>query len=57
MHKPTTWGNKLMFPLIIKYKQNKLLMNNRLTILVKRVAKLHEAELMACHCIEEFHLW
>jgi hypothetical protein len=52
MHKPTMWGNKLMFPPIIKYKRNKLPMNVFLTVLVKRMAELREAELMACHCVE-----
>jgi hypothetical protein len=56
MHKPSPWGNRLMFPPIIKDKRNKPLMNDRLTTLVKRVAELCEAELKVCHCIEGFHL-
>jgi hypothetical protein len=43
-------------PPIIKDKRNDLLMNNRLTALVKRVAELREDGLRACHCVEEFHL-
>jgi hypothetical protein len=46
-----------LFPQIIKDKWNELPMNDRLTSLVKRVAKVHEAGLKACHYIEEFHLW
>jgi hypothetical protein len=43
-------------PSIIKDKRNEPLMNNRLSALVKRVAKLREVELRACHCVKEFHL-
>jgi hypothetical protein len=57
MHKPALWGNKFLFPPIIKDKRNEPSMNDRLTALVKRVAKLHEVGLKAWHCIEEFHLW
>jgi hypothetical protein len=32
-------------------------MNSRLSALFKCVAELCEAELKACHYIEEFHLW
>jgi hypothetical protein len=56
MHKPMTWGNMLLFPPIIKDKQNEPQMNDRLTALVKRVAELCEAGLKACHYVEEFHL-
>jgi hypothetical protein len=52
MHKPAPWGNMLLFPLIIKDKQNEPPMNDRLTTLVKRVAGLK-----ACHCVKKFHLW
>jgi hypothetical protein len=31
-------------------------MTSRLTTLVKRVAKLHDTGLWACHCAEEFTL-
>jgi hypothetical protein len=57
MHKPAPWGNKLLFPPIIKDKWNDPSMNDRLTALVKRVAELHEVGLKACHCVKEFHLW
>jgi hypothetical protein len=57
MHKPAPWGNMLMFPPVIKDKRNEPPMNDRLTALVKHVAKLHEAGLKACYCVEEFHLW
>jgi hypothetical protein len=56
MHKPTPWGNMLLFPPIIKDKRNEPPMNDRLTALVKRVAELREAGLKVCHCVEEFHL-
>jgi hypothetical protein len=56
MHKLVSWGNMLLFPPIIKDKRNEPPMNDRLTTLVKRVAKLCEAGLKVCHCIEEFHL-
>jgi hypothetical protein len=56
MHKPTSWGNMLLFPPIIKDKRNEPSMNNHLTALVKRVAELREAGLKACHRIEEFHI-
>jgi hypothetical protein len=56
MHKLVSWGNRLLFPLIIKDKRNKLPMNDRLTTLVKRVAELREVGLKTCHCVEEFHL-
>jgi hypothetical protein len=56
MHKPAPWGNTLMFPSIIKDKWNEPPMNDCLTALVKRVAELCEAELKACHCVDEFHL-
>jgi hypothetical protein len=56
MHKPASWGNKLLFLPIIKDKRNEPSMNDHLTALVKRVAELREAGLKACHCVEEFHL-
>jgi hypothetical protein len=56
MHKPALWGNRQLFPPIIKDKQNEPLMNDRLTALVKHVAELHEAGLKACHYVEEIHL-
>jgi hypothetical protein len=56
MHKPASWGNMLLFPLIIKDKWNEPSMNDRLTALVKRVTKHREARLKVCHCIKEFHL-
>jgi hypothetical protein len=56
MHKPAPWGKRLLFSPIIKDKRNEPLMNDRLTALVKRMAKLREAGLKACHCIKEFHL-
>jgi hypothetical protein len=31
-------------------------MTNRLAALTKRVAELRQADLEACHCIEEFYL-
>jgi hypothetical protein len=57
MDTPAPWGNRLLFPPIIKDKQNEPTMNTHLSALVKRVAELCEARLKACHCVEEFHLW
>jgi hypothetical protein len=56
MHTAAPWGNKLMFPPIVKDKWKEPLMNDRLSALVKRVAELCKARLRACHCIKEFHL-
>jgi hypothetical protein len=56
MHTPAAWGNKLMFPPIIKDKQKEPPMNDRLSALVKCMAELREAGLKACHCVKEFHL-
>jgi hypothetical protein len=56
MHTSATWGNMLLFPPVIKDKRTEPPMNERLFALVKRVAKLCEAGLKACHCVEEFHL-
>jgi hypothetical protein len=57
MHKPAPWGKRLLFPPIIKDERNEPSMNNRLTALVKSVAKLREAGIKACHCVKKFHLW
>jgi hypothetical protein len=56
MHKLASWGNRLLFPLIIKDKRNEPPMNNCLSTPVKHVAKIRDAGLRASHCIEEFHL-
>jgi hypothetical protein len=32
-------------------------MTDRLAALTKRVAKLHQAGLESCHCVDEFYLW
>jgi hypothetical protein len=56
VHKLVPWGNRLLFPLIIKDKRNEPPMNNCLSVLVKCMAELHEARLRLWHCIEEFHL-
>jgi hypothetical protein len=56
MHKPASWGNRLMFPPIIKDKRNESSMNSHLSALAKRVVVLQKAGLRACHCVEEFHL-
>jgi hypothetical protein len=37
MHKLAPWGNRLLFPPIIKDKRNEPPMNHRLSTLVKRV--------------------
>jgi hypothetical protein len=57
MHKPAPWRNKVLFPPIIKDKQNEPPMNDRLIALVKRIVELCEARLKVFHCIEELHLW
>jgi hypothetical protein len=56
MHKLAPWGNRLLFPPIIKDKRNEPPMNSRLSTIAKHVAALYEAGLRVCHCIEEFHL-
>jgi hypothetical protein len=56
MYKPMSWGNRIMFPPIIKDKQNEPPMNDRLTALVKQSAELLEVGLKACHYVEEFHV-
>jgi hypothetical protein len=44
-------------PPFVKDKRGGPAMTPHLVTLVKRVAKLHEAGLKACHCAEEFTLW
>jgi hypothetical protein len=56
MHVQPSWVNKLMFPPAIKNKQMEPLMIDHLATLNKRVAKLRQAGLEACHFIKEFHL-
>jgi hypothetical protein len=56
MHKLAPWGNKLLFPPIVKDKRNELSMNSHLSALDNRMVILHEAGLRVCHCVEEFHL-
>jgi hypothetical protein len=56
MHDQPSWVNKLLFPPAIKNKQSEPPMTNRLAVLAKCVAELHQAGLEACHCVEEFYL-
>jgi hypothetical protein len=57
IHVPPPWVNKLLFPPAIKNKWMELPMTGRLAALIKRVAKLRQASLEVCHCVEEFYLW
>jgi hypothetical protein len=56
MHDQPPWINKLLFPPAIKNKQSESPMTDRLAALTKRVAELRQADLEACHCVEEFYL-
>jgi hypothetical protein len=56
MHDQPPCVNKLMFPPAIKNKRLEPPMINRLAALTKRVAKLCQAGLEACHCVKEFYL-
>jgi hypothetical protein len=56
MHDQPPWVNKFLFPTAIKNKGSEPLMTDRLAVLTKRVAKLHQAGLEACQCIKEFYL-
>jgi hypothetical protein len=56
MHVRPLWVNKLLFPPAIKNKWMESSMIDRLATLIKRVAELHQADIEACHYIEEFHL-
>jgi hypothetical protein len=51
------WVNKLLFPPAIKNKRSESPMTNRLVVLTKCVADLHQAGLEMCHCVKEFYLW
>jgi hypothetical protein len=50
------WVNKLLFPPAIKNKRSEQPMVDRLVALTKRVAKLRQADLEACHYVKEFYL-
>jgi hypothetical protein len=56
IHDQPPWVNKLLFPPAIKNKRSEPPMTDRLAALTKRVAKLHQASLEACHYVEEFYL-
>jgi hypothetical protein len=56
MHDQLQWVNKLQFPPAIKNNRSESLMTDRLAALTKCVAELRQADLKACHCIEEFYL-
>jgi hypothetical protein len=45
-----------MFPLAIKNNRLEPPMTDRLAALTKHVAELRQADLEACHCVEEFYL-
>jgi hypothetical protein len=51
------WTNKHLLPPHVEDKRKELEMTPCLKALVKRVTELCQAELEACHCIEEFTLW
>jgi hypothetical protein len=52
MHDQPPWVNKLLFPPTIKNKKMKSPMTDRLAALIKRVAKLRQSGLEACHYVE-----
>jgi hypothetical protein len=54
IHDQPPW--ELLFPPAIKNKRSEPPMTDRLAALTKRVAKLRQAGLEACHCVEEFYL-
>jgi hypothetical protein len=54
MHVQLQWVNKLLFLPFIKDKWGEPPMTPRWAALVKRVAKLRETGLKACHCAKEF---
>jgi hypothetical protein len=56
MHVPASWVNKILFPPNINDKLTEMKMTACFSALVNRIADLREAELKACHCVEEFHL-
>jgi hypothetical protein len=57
MHIDPQWVNRHLLPPLIHNKRGEPEMTARLTALVKRVTKLHDIGLRACHCAEEFILW
>jgi hypothetical protein len=56
MHDQSSWVNKLLFPPAIKNKRLEPPMTDRLVALTKHVAELRQADLEACHYVEEFYL-
>jgi hypothetical protein len=56
MHVAPHWVNRHLLPPLINNKRGEPKKTPRLAALVKRVAKLHDASLRACHCVEEFTL-
>jgi hypothetical protein len=56
MHVEPLWVNKLLFPLKVKDKRGEPKVTPRLAALIKKVVKLHQARLKACHYVEEFTL-
>jgi hypothetical protein len=56
MHDQPPWVNKFMFPLAIMNKRTEPLITNRLAVLTKCIAELHQANLEAWHCIEKFYV-
>jgi hypothetical protein len=57
MHGQPPWINNLLFLPAIKNKRSEPPMTDCLAALTKRVVKLHQAGLEACHCVKEFYLW
>jgi hypothetical protein len=57
MHDQPPSVNKLLFPPAIKNKRSEPPMADRLAALTRRVAELRQADLEACHCVEEFYFW
>jgi hypothetical protein len=56
MHDQPPWVNKFLFPPAIKNKRMGPPMTDRLVMLTKRVAELHQPGLEVCHCVEEFYV-
>jgi hypothetical protein len=57
IHTEPQWTNKHLLPPHVEDKRKEPEMTPRLKALVKRVIELRQADLEACHYIEEFTLW
>jgi hypothetical protein len=58
MHVEPQCVNMHLLPSLINDKRREPKMTPRLTAMVKQVAELHNVNLWACHCVDEFtHRW